>query len=136
MIRCIVLDGWHKGHMVDLPEPRQVISLIRPRVITFDDCCDGSEVADVSSNKHDYSLAFRSVDGEVALYSTDGKSKHIYNQRDWITTADGKWAEQPLYVGIHDPRAIMEYDITPPKQEVNKEVIYDERPSHERDNQL
>jgi hypothetical protein len=108
MVHCIIIDGWHKGHMIDMPELRMIISLIRPPVVTIDDCCDGSEVANVPTGKVDYQLAFRSIDGDVALYSTNGKSSQIYEFRDWIMPVDSNWREQPLHVGIHDPRAVME----------------------------
>lgn len=30
--------------------------------------------------------------------------------RDWISHQDGyQWNEQPIYVGMHDPRAVVDY---------------------------
>jgi len=105
-VNCIVLDGWHKGHLVTLPEPPHSLSLIRPEVITIDYCCDGEEHRRVPTNKHDYHLAFTSLDRKTALYTTDGSSI-AFDRRDWIVNIRGvQWAEQPIYVGMHDPRSV------------------------------
>ena len=115
-VECIVLDGWHKGHQVVLPDVLPTLSLIRPEVVTMDYCCDGEEFTRAPSNRHDYKLAFYSVDGKTALYSTDGSSKPI-TKRDWIVPNAKNWAEQPLYVGMHDPRSVT----APPSPPVTKE---------------
>lgn len=107
-ITCIVLDGWHKGHTVVLPGVQQTISLLKPKTITIDDCCDGEMVGVDRDLRKDYRLAFVSVDQEIALYTVDGTSKAI-TQRDWITPANKNWVEEPLFVGIHDPRSVINY---------------------------
>jgi hypothetical protein len=107
MVTCIVLDGWHKGHTVQLPEPLQQIRLLRPPVKTYDDCCEGDVVSEVRNGYHDYELAFAAVDRKTFLYTQDGSSAPIM-QRDWIGYGRGRehWATTPLYVGIHDPRSV------------------------------
>ena len=111
-IKCIVLDGWHKGHVVDLPSPVHSLELYRPTVVTIDDCCDGDVVAEAPTNRHSYPLAACSVDRSTALYSTDGSLDSLWKNHDWIVPIDKNWLEQPLYVGIHDPRSVFE-DSTP-----------------------
>jgi hypothetical protein len=105
MVSCIVLNGWHKGHQINLPDLVHTLSLIRPEVITMDYCCDGEEFSRAPTKKHEYKLAFYSVDRKTALYSTDGDSKSIMAERDWIIPRDKNWGEQPLYVGMHDRRS-------------------------------
>jgi len=109
MTTCIVLDGWHKGETVLLDKPWPTLRLLRPPVVT--ECWCNEEVpyiSDVTTQRIDtLLLAFRSVDGEVALYSTDGKSCHILD-RAWTQKADGGpfYREQELiYVGCRDRRA-------------------------------
>jgi hypothetical protein len=93
--------------MITMDEPRQTISLLRPPVITIDDCCDGEVVAEAPKGRYDYILAFMSIDRKTALYSTDGSSEEIYKNRSWIVPQDKNWVEQPLYVGMHDERAVL-----------------------------
>lgn len=109
MVRCIVLDGWHKGHMVTLPEVLPRLSLLKPKTITIDDCCDGDVVGVDRDLRKDYYLAFVSIDRRVALYSIDGKPDSFFADRNWVVPADKNWVEQPLYVGIHDPRSVIDY---------------------------
>lgn len=108
MIKCLVLDGFHKGHRVDMAEPLHTLVLLKPRAITIDDCCDGEVVGVDDDIKKHYMLAGYSVDRKTALYSTDGSMDSIF-ERDWIVPADKNWVEQPIYMGIHDPRATVDY---------------------------
>lgn len=105
MVNCIVLDGWHKGHMIRLPNTPQEIHLLRPRTITIDDCCDGEKVADIPKGQDTYILAMGSIDGDTALYSSDGSSKSMWENKRWVVPNDKNWIEEDLYVGIHDHRA-------------------------------
>jgi hypothetical protein len=107
MIKCLVLDGFHKGHRVDMPTPLQQLVLLKPKAITIDDCCDGDVVGVDNDIKKTYILAGYSVDRSIALYSTDGSMDSIFN-RDWIVPSDKYQPEQPIYMGIHDPRAVID----------------------------
>lgn len=118
MIECIVLDGWHKGHTIVLPDTRQTISLLRPPVVTIDDCCNGEVANSAEKGIHNYQLAFMSVDRKIALYSKDGSSRAIKDGRAWVVPVDKNWVEQPLYVGIHDERAYPEDTKPEQKEEV------------------
>lgn len=109
-VKCIVIDGWHKGHIIVMPNPGRELRLMRPRTITIDDCCDGEAVADIKKGYETYQLAFGSIDQETALYSTDGGSKQFWEHRDWISPIDKNWLEQPLYVGIHDYRGSIDFE--------------------------
>lgn len=113
-IRCLVINGFHKGHSVTVGEPLQQLVLLKPKAITIDDCCDGEVVGvDNDVNKY-YMLAGYSVDRSVALYSTDGSMDSIFD-RDWIVAAkDHTWIERLIYMGIHDPRT--SHDPNPSRQ--------------------
>jgi hypothetical protein len=105
------LDGYHKGHTVTVPEPLHKLSLAKPKTITLDTCCyEGDEVMGVDRDlRKDYQLAGYSVDRSIAFYSTNGSMESLFN-RDWICHQDGyQWKEQPIYVGMHDPRAVVDY---------------------------
>lgn len=39
---CVVLDGFHSGHVVKLEAHVKVLKLYKPKAITVDLCCDGS----------------------------------------------------------------------------------------------
>ncbi len=108
-IKCLVLDGFHKGHRVDVSTPLQVLTLLKPVAITIDDCCDGDVMGVDRDSTKTYMLAGYSADKSIALYSTDGSMDSIFN-REWIAMdKDRFWAEQPIYIGIHDPRAVVDY---------------------------
>ena len=106
-VECIILDGFHKGHHIVMSDIRQRISLPKPKAITIDDCCGGDVVGVDNDLRKDYELAFVAIDRKIALYTTDGSSKPIM-QRGWIV-GDRTWLETPLYMGIHDPRAVIDY---------------------------
>lgn len=107
-IECLVLDGFHKGHSVVVDRPLQELVLLKPKTITIDDCCDGEIMGIDNDIKKRYKLDGYSVDRTIAVYSTDGSMKSIF-ARDWITKEEPlKYAEQPIYVGIHDPRAVID----------------------------
>jgi hypothetical protein len=108
-LKCLVLDGFHKGHSVTVPQPLQMLTLLKPVAITVDDCCGGDVVGVDRDAKKTYMLAGYSVDRSIAFYSTDGSMESIFN-REWITMVkDHIWAEQPIYIGIHDPRAVVDH---------------------------
>jgi len=72
----------------------------------MDYCCDGEEHDRAPTNKHNYQLAFTSLDRKTALYSTDGSST-AFEKKDWfVSNKDVQWAGQPIYVGMHDPRSV------------------------------
>lgn len=106
-IKCLVIDGFHKGHSVTVTSPLQQLVLLKPVTITIDNCC-GSEVVGIDqSPKKEYMLAGYSIDRSIAFYSTDGSMESLF-KRDWVAPSDGlAWHEQPIYIGIHDPRAVI-----------------------------
>lgn len=112
MTTCIVLDGWHRGETLILADAPPTIKLYRPRVTTVCECNPDStyETEPATARVDTLLLAFRSVDREVALYSTDGKSHHIL-ARGWVMRQDsGPFYKEHelLYVGCRDHRAFNE----------------------------
>lgn len=105
-----MLNGWHRGETLILSDAPPTIRLYRPRVMTTCECNPDSyyESGPTDATIDTLLLAFRSVDREVALYSTDGKSRHIMD-RGWVTRQENEgWFYKPhelLYVGCRDHRA-------------------------------
>lgn len=102
---CIVLDGWHQGHVVTLPI-QPTIKLLRPEVHT--DCAcnpDSFETFIALPAEHIYKLTFLSLDHKWALYTTDGNPEHIVSSRDWVTRPGG-WAKAaPIYFDCRNEKA-------------------------------
>ena len=103
MIQAIVIDGFHKGHVVRLPY-HPTIKLLQPSVIMVDTCCgDGTDEMFPSEPRIiEYKECFRAVDQEVVLYSTSGASPDIkgffpaeFSRLPWGTNTT-------LYFGYHD----------------------------------
>lgn len=116
-IKCIVINGWHKGHVVTLPSILPAIELPRPAVITFCDCDPADdEIFEVKPNKNTYLLAFRALDGKSAIYTVKGDSEPMVINRDWHTYSNDKpWKDTPITVGCHDERAIFESSVELPQ---------------------
>lgn len=107
-VRFLVIDGWHKGHEIHVNTVLQRLVLMKPKTITIDNCC-GGDVVGIDNDKKEYLLAGGSQDGTVAFYSEDGTMDSLF-KREWITPANvSTWFEQPLYIDIHDPRAVIDY---------------------------
>jgi hypothetical protein len=112
-MRIIIIDGFHKGHVLDWHKPMREIKLLKPKTITVCDCDDpafGTPPIDRNGErfKYDmqeiaYKVAFTSPDGEVALFSTSGKSMDIFNANFDRAFRDTPWGpNEVLYFGCHD----------------------------------
>lgn len=107
-MRAVILDGWHRGRAYDVPGPMPIIRLPRPTVVTVCDCDPGSDPNEFTAPYaiHDYSLAFRSVDGRYALYSERGRSDAIVESRDWVMPREASLRPpDPIVVGCRDDLA-------------------------------
>lgn len=102
IITAIVLDGFHKGHVVRM-EYMKTLRLLKPRSLTVDYCCDGDVTVDSPVDSYvDYKECFRAVDGDVVLFSEKGKSMDILSWFKHEVTAK-KWNEYTtLYFGYHN----------------------------------
>jgi hypothetical protein len=108
-VTCIVIDGWHKGHMVIMPRILPVLELPRPVVTTFCECSIEDEVFKAGPSRDVYVLAFRAIDGKSAIYTVKGDSEPMVSNRDWHTYKNElPWKDTPIIVGCHDERAIFE----------------------------
>lgn len=89
-IKCLVLDGYHKGHCITVSTPLYKLSLLKPVTITAAVVYGyGDEVMGVDRTlRKDYKLAGYSVDRSVAFYSTNGSMECLFN-RDWVAHEDG-----------------------------------------------
>lgn len=74
-MKCIILDGWHKGEMFSRPDAAPEIKLLRPAHTIICDCDpESQEYFEQDATTETYALAFRSIDGQTALYSKSGNS--------------------------------------------------------------
>lgn len=101
MIQAIVIDGFHKGHVVRLPY-HPTIKLLKPRVIMVDTCCDGDEMVPEPQDILEYKECFRAIDGQVVLYSTTGESPDTkgFFPAEFSLLPWG--SNTTLYYGYHD----------------------------------
>src|SRR6267378_2708212 len=108
-MRIIIIDRFHMGHVVDWPEPTPEIKLLKPKTITLCDCNgpeEDQERFEFDAQEVAYRAAFTSPDGEVALFSTSGKSMDIFNcgfDRAFRDKPYGR--NETLYFGCHDYNA-------------------------------
>lgn len=104
-MKCLIIDGWHSGHLIEMPEPPPELRLLRPSVNTTCSCNHEDEHITHSEPKEEsYRAAFKSLDGKVVLYTPSGDSENILESRDWIVRrpySKGRAVE----VECHDPRA-------------------------------
>lgn len=100
VIQAIVIDGFHKGHVVRMSY-FPTIRLLKPQTIEIDTCCDLYEYPPSVSESIEYKACFQAVDQEVVLYSTTGKSEDVFK---WfaIAVSDKPWRDDTsLYYGLH-----------------------------------
>lgn len=120
-VKCIVINGWHKGHMITLPQALPIIKLPRPKVVTVCDCSDlyGEERFIAVPKIDTYMLAFGAVDGKGAIYTVKGDSEPMFSNRDWHTYSNrSPWKDTPLIVGCHDDRAVFESSLEASESEL------------------
>jgi hypothetical protein len=118
-MRIIIIDGWHKGHVLDWRKPMPEIQLLRPKTVTVCDCDDfesiisGKPASEKDGERFEfpkeqitYKVAFTSPDGEVALFSTGGKSTDIFGAGFDRAFRDRPFGpNEVLYFGCHDAQA-------------------------------
>jgi len=103
-MRIIIIDGFHKGHVIDMPNPSPTIKLIKPKTITVCDC----DEPDLSRFEYDsaeitYQCAFKSLDGNVALFSQKGDSLSLFDSGFGHVWREKPWnKDETLYFGCHD----------------------------------
>ena len=116
-MKIIIIDGWHKGHVLDWYRPLPEITLLKPRTVTVCDCDhpEGSskpasrrsgERFEYLEEQTTYKVAFTSPDGAVALFFKTGHSMDIFNagfDRAFRYRPFGP--NEVLYFGCHEERA-------------------------------
>jgi hypothetical protein len=105
----IIIDGRHKGEVINWHRPAPEIKLLKPKSVTVCDCEDpGSSIGDkfaTGAEEISYRCAFRSEDGEVALFSTSGKSIDIFKGFDHAYRKTPYGRNEVLTFGCHDEKA-------------------------------
>lgn len=112
-IRAIILDGFHKGHVVVM-EYMPTVKLIKPRNLTVDYCCDNDvTVNDPIHSYVEYKECFRGVDHDVVLYSEKGKSSDFLSWFNKTVASEKPWNEfTTLYFGYHNEPIVRKEDGT------------------------
>src|SRR5258708_4158170 len=107
-MQIIILDGWHKGEVINWPRPMQEIKLLKPPVITRCDCNPEYGVDEFGPTEPEtisHKCAFRSVDGRVALFSRSGNSMGFFDNFNHVYRKDVYSRTEPLYFNCHDAKA-------------------------------
>jgi hypothetical protein len=112
-IQAIILDGFHQGHAIRV-EYMPTIKLLKPRNLTVDYCCDNEiTVNDPISSYVEYKEVFRAVDGDVVLYSEDGKSHDFIQMFKKREVTSKSWTEYTtIYFGYHSEPIVRKDDGT------------------------
>ena len=112
MIQAIVIDGFHKGHVVRM-EYYPKLKLLKPKSIRVDYCCDMSESPINDEEMAVYKECFRAVDQKLVLYSTTGKSQDVFSMFPH-EVSEKPWISNRTYLkfGYHSEPIIRE-DVTP-----------------------
>ena len=76
-VEAIIIDGWHKGHVLRM-EYCPIIKLLKPKEVVVDYCCDPSMEFPKDPEMIEYKECFRAVDHNIVLYSTKGESRDVY----------------------------------------------------------
>lgn len=104
-MQIIIIDGWHKGQVIDWHAPEKEIKLLKPRTVTICDCdLDKKEIFDSGPEELVYRCAFRSEDGDVALFSTTGKSRDIFGEFIHAFKDHPYGRNETLTFGCHDEK--------------------------------
>lgn len=111
-ITAIVLDGFHKGHMVRTSGYLPTLKLLKPKTTTVDYCCGGDDIRTDSAEQIEYKACFHGVDQKVVLYSTDGKSEGILSMFNWESSFLPWNYNTHLKVGYHNEPILRDDDGT------------------------
>ena len=103
IITAIVLDGFHKGHVVRT-QYMPTLKLLKPRSLTVDYCCDSNVTVNTPiAEATEYKECFRAVDGNIVLYSQKGESMDFVSSWFKHEYTDNPWNEfTTLYFGYHN----------------------------------
>ena len=112
IITAIILDGFHKGHVIHM-EYMPTVKIIKPRNLTVDYCCDNDTTVNKPIASYiEYKECFRGVDQNVVLYSEKGDSRDFLS---WFNkeVSNTPWNEYTtLYFGYHNEPIIRKQDGT------------------------
>lgn len=112
-ITAIVLDGFHKGHVVRLSAYMPTIRLLKPSRTIVDYCCPGYDSVDKELSESEYHAVFHGVDGDVVLYSKSGKSIDILGMFNFHEKSLVPWTNNThLVMGYHNEPIIRKDDGT------------------------
>lgn len=110
-ITAIILDGFHKGHVIR-GDYIDRIKLLKPKHNIVDMCCDGEINSTVDIDYIEYKECFRAVDKKVVMYSLSGKSDDYVMQQTHNVSSKIWNINTELYFGYHNEPAIRKDDGT------------------------
>lgn len=112
MITAIVLDGFHRGHVVRMSY-YPTLRLLKPKVLRVDYCCGGDEIGLEKDEIVEYKECFRGVDQDVVLFSKKGKSYDILGMFNFQEKSIFPWTHNTtLHMGYHNEPIIRKEDGT------------------------
>lgn len=105
-MRIIIIDGYHKGHVIEMPNPHPTIKLPVPKTVTTCDCGPREDVFERDASVKEYKVAFCSIDQKVALYSEDGNGSDFFDGGFASHYSRQPWTPATvLKFGCHEPGA-------------------------------
>lgn len=112
-IKAIILDGFHKGHVVYM-DYMPTVRLLKPKTVLVDYCCGGDVISETPVPESiTYQECFRAVDQQVVLYSEKGKSLNFFSWFNAPELTQTPWNEfTTLYMGYHNEPIIRKEDGT------------------------
>lgn len=106
-MKALILDGWHRGSVHNIPEPFPVFHLTKPRGITTCDCDpEVTTRVDREAQNKTYKLAAISRDRTTALYSEHGDLfDPLTKYSTWIVKDSTSKPMPNIYYNCRDERA-------------------------------
>jgi len=112
MIRGLILDGTHEGHLINLagPVPTVKMACPMPTLSVVDMLSEGFATDRTQLKAAEYKAVFRPLDsGNLWLYAQKESDNVFFSQnRDWVTK--DKWEQchkrKDIFVEDNDPHAM------------------------------
>jgi len=99
MKKAIVIDGYHRGYCLLVSSLYPDIKLcVEPKIGLGNIKLDDPSIATMMTEYKIYRVAFRSIDGEMALYSVDGSGESFLKFANWICLEEKIQPTYPMFI--------------------------------------